>query len=34
MINSGMLFVVRRLQELEGERKILLYVCFIDLQKA
>ena len=29
-----MLFVVRRLQELGRERKIPLYVCFIDLQKA
>ena len=29
-----MLFVVRRLQELGRERKIPLYMCFIDLQKA
>ena len=29
-----MLFVVRRLQELGLERKIPLYMCFIDLQKA
>ena len=28
------LFVVRRLQELGRQRKIPLYVCFIDLQKA
>ena len=29
-----MLFVVRRLQELGQARKIPLYMCFIDLQKA
>ena len=29
-----MLFVVRRLQELGRARKIPLYMCFIDLQKA
>ena len=29
-----MLFVVRRLQELGRARKISLYTCFIDLQKA
>ena len=29
-----MLFVVRRLQELGRQRKIPLYVCFVDLQKA
>ena len=29
-----MLFVVRRLQELGRERKIALYICFIDLQQA
>ena len=29
-----MLFVVRRLQELGRERKIPVYICFIDLQKA
>ena len=29
-----MLFVVHRLQELGRERKISLYMCFIDLQKA
>ena len=29
-----MLFVVRRLQELGRERKIPLYMCFVDLQKA
>ena len=29
-----MLFVVRRPQELERARKIPLYMCFIDLQKA
>lgn len=29
-----MLFVVRRLQELGRDRKIPLYMCFIDLQKA
>ena len=29
-----MLFVVRRLQELGRPRKIPLYMCFIDLQKA
>ena len=29
-----MLFVVRRLQELGRRRKIPLYVCFVDLQKA
>ena len=29
-----MLFVVRRLQKLGRQRKIPLYVCFIDLQKA
>ena len=30
----NMLFVVRRLQELGRQRKIPLYVCFVDLQKA
>ena len=30
----GMLFVVRRLQGLGRQRKIPLYVCFIDLRKA
>ena len=29
-----MLFVVRRLQELGRQRKIPLYMCFVDLQKA
>ena len=29
-----MLFVVRRLQELGRRRRIPLYLCFIDLQKA
>ena len=29
-----MLFIVRRLQELGRQRKIPLYVCFVDLQKA
>ena len=29
-----MLFVMRRLQELGRVRKIPLYMCFIDLQKA
>ena len=29
-----MLFVVRRLQELGQQRKIPLYMCFVDLQKA
>ena len=29
-----MLFVVRRLQELGRQRKIPLYICFVDLQKA
>ena len=29
-----MLFVVRRLQELGRQRKIQLYMCFVDLQKA
>ena len=29
-----MMFVVRRLQELGRARKIPLYMCFIDLQKA
>ena len=29
-----MLFVVRRLQELGRRRKIPLYMCFVDLQKA
>ena len=29
-----MLFVVRRLQELGRARRIPLYMCFIDLQKA
>ena len=29
-----MLFVVRRLQELERARKITLYICFIELEKA
>ena len=31
---TDMLFVVRRLQELGRARKIPLYICFIDLQKA
>ena len=30
----GMLFVVRRLQELARRRRIPLYMCFVDLQKA
>ena len=29
-----MLFIVRRLQELGRQRKIPLYMCFVDLQKA
>ena len=29
-----MLFVVHRLQELDRQRKIPLYMCFVDLQKA
>ena len=29
----GMLFVVRRLQELGRDKRIPLYMCFIDLQK-
>ena len=29
-----MLFVVRRLQQLGRQRKIPLYMCFVDLQKA
>ena len=29
-----MLFVVRRLQELARRRRIPLYMCFVDLQKA
>ena len=29
-----MLFVVRRLQELGGQRKLPLYMCFVDLRKA
>ena len=29
-----MLFVVRRLQKLGRQRKIPLYMCFVDLQKA
>ena len=29
-----MLFVVRRLQELGRQRKVPLYMCFVDLQKA
>ena len=30
----GMLFVVRRLQELGRQRKLPLYMCFVDFQKA
>ena len=30
----GMLFVVRRLQDLGRQRKIPLYMCFVDLQEA
>ena len=33
-LTVDMLFVVRRLQELGRARKIPLYMCFIDLQKA
>ena len=29
-----MLFVVRRLQELGRQRKVPLYMCFVDFQKA
>ena len=29
-----MMFVIRRLQELARKKRILLYVCFIDLTKA
>ena len=28
------MFVIRRLQELAGKKRIPLYVCFIDLTKA
>ena len=33
-LTVDMLFVVRRLQELGRDRKVPLYMCFIDLQKA
>ena len=31
---TGMMFVIRRLQELARKKRIPLYVCFIDLTKA
>ena len=31
---TDMMFVIRRLQELAQKKRILLYVCFIDLTKA
>ena len=31
---TDMMFVIRRLQELERKKQIPLYVCFIDLTKA
>ena len=32
--NTGMMFVIHRLQELARKKRIPLYVCFIDLTKA
>ena len=31
---TDMMFVVRRLQEIEGKAGVSLFMCFIDLQKA